>query len=116
MTIADQPASLNSGSTRTSGKIDSVLIAEDDSFFRHLLEGWLKQWNYRVVRGQRTGRLERFATGECPADCNPGLDNACGGWPGTLPSHTQRKQTGLSLCSAGYCQDQQERCCGGPGC
>jgi two-component system, cell cycle response regulator len=37
----------------TSGKsspgLNAVLIAEDDPVFRHLLESWLRQWNYRVV-------------------------------------------------------------------
>ena len=29
--------------------MDSVLIAEDDPIFRHLLESWLQKWNYRVT-------------------------------------------------------------------
>ncbi len=29
--------------------LDSVLIAEDDPIFRHLLENWLQKWNYRVT-------------------------------------------------------------------
>jgi diguanylate cyclase (GGDEF)-like protein len=29
--------------------LDTVLIAEDDPVFRHLLESWLQRWKYRVV-------------------------------------------------------------------
>jgi len=29
--------------------LDSVLVAEDDPIFRHVLETWLTKWNYRVV-------------------------------------------------------------------
>ncbi|HEX4487401.1 MAG TPA: diguanylate cyclase [Terriglobales bacterium] len=29
--------------------LDSVLIAEDDPIFRHLLQNWLQRWNYRVI-------------------------------------------------------------------
>ena len=29
--------------------LDSVLIAEDDPIFRHLLESWLQKWDYRVT-------------------------------------------------------------------
>ena len=28
---------------------DSVLIAEDDPIFRHILQSWLQRWNYRVT-------------------------------------------------------------------
>lgn len=29
--------------------LDSVLIAEDDPIFRHILQSWLQRWNYRVT-------------------------------------------------------------------
>ncbi len=29
--------------------LDSVLIAEDDPIFRHVLQSWLQRWNYRVI-------------------------------------------------------------------
>ncbi|MGA9040114.1 MAG: diguanylate cyclase [Terriglobales bacterium] len=29
--------------------LDSVLIAEDDSIFRHVLQSWLQRWKYRVI-------------------------------------------------------------------
>ena len=37
------------GLIRGLGKIDSVLVAEDDPIFRHVLETWLKKWDYNVI-------------------------------------------------------------------
>jgi two-component system, cell cycle response regulator len=45
--------SLTSGPELTSceepSALDLVLIAEDDPIFRHLLQSWLRRWNYRVI-------------------------------------------------------------------
>ena len=41
------PRNPNSAPPDSSG--DSVLVAEDDPIFRHLLQSWLRRWNYRVV-------------------------------------------------------------------
>jgi two-component system, cell cycle response regulator len=32
-----------------SSTADTVLVAEDDPIFRHILESWLRKWNYRVT-------------------------------------------------------------------
>lgn len=45
--IADQEGKAALG--EASPGLDAVLIAEDDPIFRHLLQHWLRQWNYRVV-------------------------------------------------------------------
>ncbi len=37
------------GLANPASGLDTVLIAEDDPVFRHLLESWLRRWNYRVV-------------------------------------------------------------------
>jgi diguanylate cyclase (GGDEF)-like protein len=34
---------------RESTPLNSILIAEDDPIFRHLLQNWLQQWNYHVI-------------------------------------------------------------------
>ena len=39
-------------SEASSGLFNSILIAEDDPVFRHLLQSWLKKWNYRVVTAE----------------------------------------------------------------
>jgi two-component system cell cycle response regulator len=36
-------------SAKSSPGLNTVLVAEDDPVFRHLLQTWLRQWNYRVV-------------------------------------------------------------------
>jgi two-component system cell cycle response regulator len=36
-------------SDEASSALDSVLIAEDDPIFRHVLQNWLQQWSYRVI-------------------------------------------------------------------
>jgi hypothetical protein len=33
----------------TASAHHTVLIAEDDPIFRHLLESWFKRWDYRVT-------------------------------------------------------------------
>ncbi len=38
-----------SDSGAPSSALDSVLIAEDDPMFRHILQSWLQTWNYRVT-------------------------------------------------------------------
>ncbi len=35
-----------------SSHLESVLIAEDDPIFRHLLQSWLQRWNYKVIAVQ----------------------------------------------------------------
>jgi two-component system, cell cycle response regulator len=42
-----RPISTKPETTRAA--LDSVLIAEDDPIFRHLLQNWLQRWNYRVI-------------------------------------------------------------------
>ena len=34
---------------RQPSPLDTVLIAEDDPLFRHLLQSWLTKWKYQVV-------------------------------------------------------------------
>jgi diguanylate cyclase (GGDEF)-like protein len=36
-------------STGRPSSLDSVLVAEDDPIFRHLLGSWLQRWNYKVT-------------------------------------------------------------------
>ena len=40
---------LNLGSPEKPQALDAVLVAEDDPVFRHVLEYWLKKWDYRVT-------------------------------------------------------------------
>ena len=57
--------------------LDTVLIAEDDPVFRHLLETWLQRWKYRVValdNGLDAWKI--LEAGESPANGNSGLDDA----------------------------------------
>lgn len=37
------------GVSLEASRLDTVLIAEDDPLFRHLLQSWLVKWKYRVV-------------------------------------------------------------------
>jgi two-component system, cell cycle response regulator len=49
MNIASTREDAASGAGKSSPGLNTVLIAEDDPIFRHLLESWLRRWNYRVV-------------------------------------------------------------------
>jgi two-component system cell cycle response regulator len=43
------PAASQDKEKETEPRVESVLIAEDDPIFRHVLEAWLKKWHYEVV-------------------------------------------------------------------
>jgi two-component system cell cycle response regulator len=45
--VTDDVANLVLGESASA--LNSVLIAEDDPIFRHLLQNWLQRWDYRVV-------------------------------------------------------------------
>jgi two-component system cell cycle response regulator len=45
--LAREDARTTSG--KSSPGLNTVLVAEDDPVFRHLLESWLRRWNHRVV-------------------------------------------------------------------
>jgi diguanylate cyclase (GGDEF)-like protein len=49
MTTLFTPEDEATHSAKSSPGLNTVLVAEDDPVFRHLLETWLQQWNYRVV-------------------------------------------------------------------
>ena len=49
MTTLLTPEDEATHSAKSSPDLNTVLVAEDDPVFRHLLETWLRQWNYRVV-------------------------------------------------------------------
>ena len=48
--MAEEPnGSPNLGLPEKAQTLDAVLVAEDDPVFRHVLEYWLKKWDYRVT-------------------------------------------------------------------
>jgi two-component system, cell cycle response regulator len=47
--IAEEPTGFLSLGLPKPPSLDAVLVAEDDPVFRHVLEYWLKKWNYRVT-------------------------------------------------------------------
>jgi two-component system, cell cycle response regulator len=48
--MAEEPNGfLNPGLPEKPQALDAVLVAEDDPVFRHVLEYWLKKWDYRVT-------------------------------------------------------------------
>jgi len=49
MTTLLTPEEEATQSAKSSPGLNTVLVAEDDPVFRHLLETWLRQWNYHVV-------------------------------------------------------------------
>ena len=47
--IAEEPTGFLSLGLPKPPSLDAVLVAEDDPVFRHVLEYWLKKWDYRVT-------------------------------------------------------------------
>jgi len=51
----------------TAPNLDSVLIAEDDPIFRHILENWLEKWHYQVTAtGNGCDAWDALQTPEAP--------------------------------------------------
>jgi two-component system, cell cycle response regulator len=49
MNIPSKSGNGNIRPAKPSPGLNTVLVADDDPIFRHLLENWLVRWNYRVV-------------------------------------------------------------------
>jgi CheY-like chemotaxis protein len=73
-----------------SRSLDAVLVAEDDPVFRHVLEYWLKKWDYRMTSVEnRLDAWKILQKVDSPQmailDWMMPVEDACDGWRRTVP-------------------------------